>query len=79
MNIKKIEFNPKDLEKENFENVTQAFYDLPERGSDEYAKRSDELRASLYFSLGFIELYTVMAAGLDINGDEIQMIYDVIS
>jgi hypothetical protein len=52
---------------------------LPERGSDEYAKRSDELRASLYFSLGFIELYTVMAAGLDINGDEIQMIYDVIS
>jgi hypothetical protein len=34
MNIKRIKLNLKDLDKENFETVVRAVYELPEPGSD---------------------------------------------
>lgn len=34
MNIQRIKYNLKDLDKENSENVIKAFFDLPEPGSD---------------------------------------------
>ena len=79
MNIRRIRINLRDLDKENFENLIKAFFELPEPGSEEYARRMDELRGSLYFNLGYIELYVVKAAGLDIYENEIKVIYDVIS
>jgi len=79
MNIRRIRINLRDLDKENFENLIKAFFELPEPGSEEYAKRMDDLRGSLYFNLGYIELYVVKAAGLDIYENEIKVIYDVIS
>jgi len=79
MNIRRIRINLRDLDKANFENLIKAFFELPEPGSEEYAKRMDDLRGSLYFNLGYIELYVVKAAGLDIYENEIKVIYDVIS
>lgn len=79
MNIKRIKLNQRDLDKENFETVIKAFYDLPEPCPDEYAKRIDDLRESLYFNLGYIEFYIVKAAGLDVYENEVKVIYDVIS
>jgi hypothetical protein len=59
MNIRKIRINLKDLDKENFESLIRAFYKLPEPASEEYTRKIDELRGSLYFNLGHIELYVV--------------------
>jgi len=64
---------------ENFENLISTFYDLSESDSREYAKRVDELRASLHFNVGYIDVYLVKATALDVNGNEIKVIYDAIS
>jgi hypothetical protein len=79
MNIRKIKINLKGLDKENFENLIKAFFDLPDPNSDELARRMDDLRGSLYFNLGYIELYVVKAIGLDVYEKEVKVIYDVIS
>jgi len=79
MNIKKIKINLRDLDKENFESLIRAFYELPEPGSEEYTKKISELRESLYFNLGYIELCLVKASGLDIYENEIRVLYDVIN
>jgi hypothetical protein len=77
MNIKRIKINLKDLDKENFEGLIKVLYDLPEPCSEEDAKRIDELRGSIYFNLGYIELHVVKAAGLDVYENEVKVIYDV--
>jgi len=79
MNIKRVRISLKDLDQENFENVIRAFFDLPEPGSDEYIRRINELRGSLYFNLGYIELHVVKAVALDVNEVELKALYDVIS
>jgi hypothetical protein len=79
MNVIRMKINLQNLDKENFENVIKALYDLPEPGSDEYARRIEELRGSLYSNLGYIELYVAKAAGLDVYENEVKVIYDVIS
>jgi len=42
MHIKRIKLNLKDLDKGNFKTITKEFYDLPESGSDKYARGIDE-------------------------------------
>jgi hypothetical protein len=78
MNINRMKYSLKDLDNENFENVKKAFFDLPEPGTDEYARRIDELCGSLHFNLGYTEVPAVEAVGLDIYGNEIKVIFDVL-
>jgi hypothetical protein len=79
MNTRKIRINLKDLDKENLESLIRAFYELPEPASEEYTRKIDELRDSLYFNLGHIELYVVYATGLDIYENETSVLFDEIN
>jgi len=69
----------KDLDKENFENLIKPLFGLSESDSEGYSKRIDDLRNSLFFNLGYLELHVVKVVGLDVYENEVKVIYDIIS
>jgi hypothetical protein len=67
MNIKRLKVSLRNLDKENFDALIDALYELPEPNSKGYSERIEALRNSLYYNIGYLELYVVKAVALDAN------------
>jgi hypothetical protein len=79
MNIKRLRISLRNLDKENFDVLIKALYEMSEPNSEGYSERIEALRNSLYFNFGYLEFHVVKAVALDVNKNEVKVIYDVIS
>jgi hypothetical protein len=76
MTLKKIRISLKNLDTENYGTIIKSLYCLSKSESEEYTKRMNELRNSLYFNFGYIEFHVVKAVGLDVYENEVKVFFN---